>query len=246
MGDKEQSAGSGGKVEKKKKAKSKEVKFDVQEDSANNGKEETSKPKRSKKRKSKEEEDTTKVDEEVKDELELENSKPSVEKDPKTKKKTKKQRRSDKSSDSSVSGFPDPSEDSSLSEKAQNALSNALLRIAYPELWKFNKASQNWLMKNFWVPEAVRISSSCSFSTSFVINKLEKVPEKYVPIVVGYLAGSEGGIRTKLIESCKEKSQALPENEKAEESTPKSILKKDEPKSADTSVRAAVLLKALS
>lgn len=36
------------------------------------------------------------------------------------------------------------------------ALSNALLRIVFPDLWKFNKGTQNWLMKNFWAPDAVR------------------------------------------------------------------------------------------
>lgn len=133
------------------------------------------KHKSTKKRKGKDVDDTVEVDEEVKVNVDAENTKPIVESA--SKKKTKKQKRSDESSDSLVSGFPDPSEDSSLTEKAQNgaefvtfipakftfvtapfrsALSNALLRIAYPELWKFNKASQIWLVKNFWVPEAVR------------------------------------------------------------------------------------------
>jgi len=141
-----------------------------------------------------------------------------------TSKKSKKRRKDSKTS-SDVSGFPDPSEDSSLSEKAQNALSNALLRIAYPDLWKFNKASQNWMVKNFWIPDAL--------------------PEKYVPIVVGYLAGCEGGIRAKLADDCKKLSQAPSDGDEAEKTSLTGILKKDERPIVDSSIRAAVLLKAL-
>jgi len=213
MEGKGQSTVLGAKEEKKKSAKPK-VRFNAQEASTD-ANEDLPTRKSSKKRKAKD------VDE-LEADVESDSSKAAV--DNVSRKKSKKRKQAAKSTD--VSGFPDPSEDSSLSEKAQNALSNALLRIVFPDLWKFNKGTQNWLMKNFWAPDAV--------------------PEKYVPIVVGYLAGCEGGIRAKLIDNCKKHSQPPSDDEAAEKPVLKGILKKDEPPKADSSIRAAVLLKALS
>lgn len=90
----------------------------MQDSDTDDAKGDVPKQKRAKKRKGKDVDDTVDADEEVKVNVDAESTKPIVESA--SKKKTKKQKRSDESSDSLVSGFPDPSEDSSLTEKAQN------------------------------------------------------------------------------------------------------------------------------
>ncbi|RDX53218.1 hypothetical protein OH76DRAFT_1470177 [Lentinus brumalis] len=84
----------------------------------------------------------------------------------------------------SISGFPDPSEDESLSEQAQKALHYAFTQFEDPGSWKFNKARQNWLIRNVWSEEAI--------------------PEIYVPLVTKYLQGVQGGGRESLIKLCRE------------------------------------------
>ncbi|KAJ3530090.1 hypothetical protein NM688_g7760 [Phlebia brevispora] len=48
--------------------------------------------------------------------------------------------------------------------------------------WKFNKARQNWLVRNIWSDSAV--------------------PEKYVAMVKRYLSGMQGGAREAFIKTC--------------------------------------------
>ncbi|KIM67881.1 hypothetical protein SCLCIDRAFT_20862 [Scleroderma citrinum Foug A] len=48
----------------------------------------------------------------------------------------------------------DPSSDASLTEQNCKALSYAYQRFHAPSLWKFNKAKQNWLIRNIWSEQA--------------------------------------------------------------------------------------------
>ncbi|KAG9219237.1 hypothetical protein CCMSSC00406_0001647 [Pleurotus cornucopiae] len=78
---------------------------------------------------------------------------------------------------------PDPSEDEALSEQARKALIYAHSYVRYPDSWKFNKARQNWLIRNIWSDELI--------------------PETYFPMSVKYLSSVQGGIREALIQACK-------------------------------------------
>ncbi|KAG6911730.1 hypothetical protein DXG01_007980 [Tephrocybe rancida] len=80
-------------------------------------------------------------------------------------------------------GFSDPSEDASLSEQSQKCLSYAFLQFHRPSKWKFNKARQNWLIRNIW--------------------SKEMVPEDHLPLLFGYLAKVQGGVRENLLQSCR-------------------------------------------
>ncbi|KAI1792832.1 hypothetical protein LXA43DRAFT_293671 [Ganoderma leucocontextum] len=86
------------------------------------------------------------------------------------KEKTKKKRKR-----SSSSGFPNPSEDESLSEQGRKALEYAFVQFEDPGSWKFHKARQNWLLRNIWSDDAV--------------------PETYMPLATRYLQGVQGGAR---------------------------------------------------
>ncbi|KAF9221940.1 hypothetical protein BS17DRAFT_809654 [Gyrodon lividus] len=78
--------------------------------------------------------------------------------------------------------FPDPTKDGSLAEQNCKALSYAYERFRDPQSWKFNKARQNWLIRNVWSEKAI--------------------PENYVPLLTKYLADIKGSARQKLIDSC--------------------------------------------
>ncbi|EJD01033.1 uncharacterized protein FOMMEDRAFT_147693 [Fomitiporia mediterranea MF3/22] len=170
-------------------------------------------------------------------------SESSKKKSSKESKKSKKERRRE-----SASSLPNPEEDSTLTDKARAALSYAYARVSSSDSWKFNKAHQNWIVKHFFIPDAV--------------------PEKYVPIVVGYLAGCQGGVREHLIETCKKHLEpttlssdtatpAIPvDTEQQDEASAGRTVKFQLPSEADDSVpsqeseealktRARVLLNAL-
>ncbi|KAF7301490.1 DNA helicase [Mycena indigotica] len=93
-------------------------------------------------------------------------------------------------------GFPDPSEDAALSEGACKALSYAFLQARKPKKWKFSKARQNWLIRNYWSESAI--------------------PDNHSALTVQYLSHVQGGVREKLLEECRKKinesteSQSLP------------------------------------
>ncbi|KAI0751436.1 hypothetical protein C8Q80DRAFT_1268670 [Daedaleopsis nitida] len=84
----------------------------------------------------------------------------------------------------SPSKLPDPSGDEVLSEQAQRALQYAFSQCDDPSGWKFNKARQNWLIRNVWSEESI--------------------PEKYMSLVSLYLQGVQGGVRETLIKSCRD------------------------------------------
>ncbi|CAK5262615.1 unnamed protein product [Mycena citricolor] len=62
------------------------------------------------------------------------------------------------------------------------ALSYAFYRFRKPSKWKFSKAKQNWLTRNFWSESAI--------------------PESHVPLVTKYLSNVQGGVRENLLKNC--------------------------------------------
>ncbi|KAI0356561.1 hypothetical protein OH77DRAFT_1503517 [Trametes cingulata] len=88
---------------------------------------------------------------------------------------------------STKSGFPDPTDDEELTEQAQKALHYAFTQYEEPSEWKFNKARQNWIIRNLWSAEAI--------------------PETYIPLVSRYLQGVQGGAREALVKACREALQ---------------------------------------
>ncbi|OBZ76937.1 hypothetical protein A0H81_03619 [Grifola frondosa] len=105
-------------------------------------------------------------------------------------KEHKKKKRKHSSTD-----FADPNEDESLSDQARKgaharlisspkyvftlrdtvALYYAYTQFEEPSNWKFNKARQNWLVRNVWSDQAI--------------------PEPHIPLVVRYLSNTQGGVR---------------------------------------------------
>ncbi|KIY67331.1 hypothetical protein CYLTODRAFT_397227 [Cylindrobasidium torrendii FP15055 ss-10] len=79
-------------------------------------------------------------------------------------------------------GFQDPSGDSELTDQAQKALEYAFMQFRKPKKWKFNKARQNWLVRNYW--------------------SSEQVPDAYTPLVIQYMLKMQGGAREGLVKSC--------------------------------------------
>ncbi|GLB33549.1 putative uncharacterised conserved protein (DUF2373) [Lyophyllum shimeji] len=94
-------------------------------------------------------------------------------------------------------GFPDPMEDNTLSDQAQKCLAYAFLQIHRPSKWKFNKARQNWLIRNIW--------------------SKEMIPELHLPLALAYLGKVQGGVRENLLQSCRATMEP-PETEKLPES----------------------------
>jgi len=82
--------------------------------------------------------------------------------------------KSEKNKRKNKTGFPDPGDDNSLSEQSKKcscphlplciltdpnpqALAYAFSQFRRPGKWKFNKARQNWLIRNIWSSETVKI-----------------------------------------------------------------------------------------
>ncbi|KII95839.1 hypothetical protein PLICRDRAFT_96552 [Plicaturopsis crispa FD-325 SS-3] len=78
--------------------------------------------------------------------------------------------------------LPDPNDDESLSDQARKALVYAYAQFSDPSSWKFNKARQNWLIRNIWSEQAI--------------------PETHVPLTIRYLTNVQGGVREKLTKAC--------------------------------------------
>ncbi|KAF8803838.1 hypothetical protein BYT27DRAFT_7171242 [Phlegmacium glaucopus] len=78
--------------------------------------------------------------------------------------------------------FADPKEDTELNTQSRKALEYVFTQMNRPSRWKFNKARQNWLIRNIWSSETV--------------------PDIYFPLVLKYLANVQGGSREKLRETC--------------------------------------------
>lgn len=101
----------------------------------------------------------------------------------------KKKRKSKKKLD-----FPNPSGDATLSEQATKALSYAYAQICNPPSWKFNKAKQNWLSRNYWSDMAI--------------------PDPHLPLAIKYLSGAQGAARENLLAACQKVTDS--QNEKPE------------------------------
>ncbi|KAI0688549.1 hypothetical protein BC835DRAFT_1372172 [Cytidiella melzeri] len=95
----------------------------------------------------------------------------------------KEQKKKKKRRQRAAHGLKDPSSDESLSEQATKALLYAYTQVDEPSSWKFNKARQNWLIRNAFSDEAI--------------------PTDYVPLVNRYLSGVQGGAREALIQTCR-------------------------------------------
>ncbi|PFH52642.1 hypothetical protein AMATHDRAFT_46186 [Amanita thiersii Skay4041] len=76
----------------------------------------------------------------------------------------------------------DPSNDSSLPDQARKALEYAYLQYTSPSEWKFNKARQNWLIRNVWLSKMI--------------------PDDHFPLVAWYLKSVKGGVKDTLINAC--------------------------------------------
>ncbi|PPQ77729.1 hypothetical protein CVT25_011164 [Psilocybe cyanescens] len=98
--------------------------------------------------------------------------------------------------------FADPRDDTTLSPQSSKGMYR-FSSMNRPSKWKFNKARQNWLIRNIWAPEAL--------------------PDVYVPLVVKYLVNVQGGSKEKLIETCqsylKVEEKTEPEQNGASSST---------------------------
>ncbi|TFK43202.1 hypothetical protein BDQ12DRAFT_674572 [Crucibulum laeve] len=80
-------------------------------------------------------------------------------------------------------GLADPDDDKTLTNQARKALLYAFEQFRRPDKWKFQKARQNWLVRNIWSAEAI--------------------PEAYEPLLIKYLSETKGGVRENLIKSCR-------------------------------------------
>ncbi|KAI0320263.1 hypothetical protein OF83DRAFT_1105863 [Amylostereum chailletii] len=80
-------------------------------------------------------------------------------------------------------GLTDPEGDDSLFEQASKALLYAYSQFSDPSSWKFQKARQNWLLRNLWSET--------------------NIPETYIPLVTRYFSNTQGGIRENLIKMCR-------------------------------------------
>ncbi|EKM59461.1 uncharacterized protein PHACADRAFT_249966 [Phanerochaete carnosa HHB-10118-sp] len=161
-------AEGGGEKKRKKDKKGKErEEAEMTVATTSEDKEEGASKKKSKKRKTRKEDNSQEIAEE----------------EAKPKKKRKR----------SSSGFPDPGEDDSLSDQARKALSYAYLQAEEPLSWKFNKARQNWLLRNVWSAEAI--------------------PDTYVSLTKKYLSSVQGGVRETLIKTCHDVLAEKPQEE---------------------------------
>ncbi|KAH9482590.1 hypothetical protein JR316_0004690 [Psilocybe cubensis] len=104
--------------------------------------------------------------------------------------------------------FADPRVDTTLNPQSSKALEYAFTQMNRPSKWKFNKARQNWLIRNIWAPEAL--------------------PDVYVPLVVKYLTNVQGGSRQKLIESCQSYLKVEEKQDSAQENTAPSTISQAE------------------
>ncbi|KIJ54037.1 hypothetical protein M422DRAFT_25021 [Sphaerobolus stellatus SS14] len=135
--------------------------------------------------------------------------------------KSKKKKRKKKDVDSDPEIFPDPSGDEDLPESATKALIYVYSRVSSSPDWKFNKARQNWIIRNIFDDQSI--------------------PEIYFSSCLKYLSTAQGNTREVLIKNSKliieGKTIAMPEKQPeaqetqetaeeepaAEESKPKAV-----------------------
>lgn len=115
---------------------------------------------------------------------------------------------------------PDPSADLRLSEQAKQAISYAQTYVSNKTQWKFNKARQNWLLRNaLSVPPAdydAALARKRSDLKSGEASNAEEddeegetfVPDDFVPVVAAYLKSVLGGAKVRLVQTLNEALQA--------------------------------------
>ncbi|KAJ1027352.1 hypothetical protein NDA18_003360 [Ustilago nuda] len=112
---------------------------------------------------------------------------------------------------------PDPNTDLRLSDQAKQAIQYAQIYSSEKSQWKFNKAKQNWLLRNaLSVPPSdydtalarKRSENAASAGEDGAAEEAEEgenfVPEDFVLVVTAYLNSVMGGARQRLIESLRE------------------------------------------
>lgn len=113
---------------------------------------------------------------------------------------------------------PDPNTDLRLSDQAKQAIHYAQIYTKDKSHWKFNKAKQNWLLRNaLSVPPSdygatlarkQPESSAAEEGTAEEADEAEEgenfVPDDFVPVVTAYLTSVMGGARQRMIESLRE------------------------------------------
>lgn len=113
---------------------------------------------------------------------------------------------------------PDPNTDLRLSDQAKQAIHYAQTYTKDKSQWKFNKAKQNWLLRNaLSVPPSdydatlarkQPESSAAEDGTAEEADDAEEgenfVPDDFVPVVTAYLTSVMGGARQRMIESLRE------------------------------------------
>ncbi|KAF5321314.1 hypothetical protein D9619_000993 [Psilocybe cf. subviscida] len=107
--------------------------------------------------------------------------------------------------------FADPRVDASLNSQARKALEYAFTQMNKPKKWRFNKARQNWLIRNVWAPESIS--------------------DAYFPLVIKYLQNVQGGSREKLKETCELHLKVPDVDTPAEKNTPPATATTEQPKS---------------
>ncbi|KAF5393564.1 hypothetical protein D9757_000236 [Collybiopsis confluens] len=124
-------------------------------------------------------------------------------------------------------GLTDPEDEPSLSDQARKALLYAFQQFRKPSAWKFQKARQNWIIRNVWSPE--------------------NIPDSQMPLVLKYLSGVQGNIREALTKTCdsiiKEASRELASNAKEPDKTEANAA--IQPDKSKKVLRAEVLLATL-
>ncbi|EST07669.1 Protein of unknown function DUF2373 [Kalmanozyma brasiliensis GHG001] len=114
---------------------------------------------------------------------------------------------------------PDPNTDLRLSDQAKQAISYAQVYTTAKSEWKFNKAKQNWLLRNaLSVPPSdydaslARKQADGNGTENSTAEEADEeaeegdnfVPNDFVPVVTAYLSSVMGGARQRMIESLKE------------------------------------------
>ncbi|CDS82139.1 uncharacterized protein SPSC_02959 [Sporisorium scitamineum] len=109
---------------------------------------------------------------------------------------------------------PDPNTDLRLSDQAKQAIQYAQVYTKDKSQWKFNKAKQNWLLRNaLSVPPSdydASLARKQGSNTDAAEDAEEAeegenfVPDDFVAVVTAYLTSVMGGARQRLVESLQE------------------------------------------
>ncbi|KIM45852.1 hypothetical protein M413DRAFT_295420 [Hebeloma cylindrosporum] len=110
--------------------------------------------------------------------------------------------------------FSDPRVDATLNNQSRKALEYVFTLMNRPSKWKFNKARQNWVIRNVWASDAIS--------------------DIYFPLVVKYLNTVQGGSREKLKETCESYLKIQESSDMNEDPTNKALAPKALPTTVET------------